>query len=300
MREQSFYDWLAGEVISSRKALINLYENRDRILYIEAPALRKQYMSIFGEVENTVLHSELETALLRRKVELIQTAINRREIIDLEKIDEQLEKEREQLLSELEQKDETLNELPQLTDDQKYTLEKLYKEIISSFHPALNNDLTDTQKELYQKALNAFRMQDVDAMRIIYDCLFERGEVVVSTAENMEISEDKRAEYKTMAVSLSTDYTLAKKLYPFFAPLEDDIIVLNAISDCNQKIKAIDEEIVRIRSGFPFNAVETMNNKEKTEEYMAELRIRLRRSEAEKHELDEKIRNLTEGRLNGR
>ena len=93
MRQQTFYDWLLREVASSRMALISLYESRDRILYIEAPTLRKKYIGIFGEIENAVLQSELETALLRRKVELIQTAINRRERIDLEQIEAQIKDE---------------------------------------------------------------------------------------------------------------------------------------------------------------------------------------------------------------
>ena len=96
MRKQTFYDWLAREVTSSRMALVRLYENRDRLLYVEAPQLRKKYMDVIGVYEEPVLQAELEVSLLRRKVELIQIAINRREPVDLIAIDTQLEKEKQE------------------------------------------------------------------------------------------------------------------------------------------------------------------------------------------------------------
>ena len=95
MRRQTFYNWLQREVSSSRMALVTLYENRDRLLYVEAPPLRKRYMDIFGAVEEPVLEAELEVSLLRRKVEMIQTALNRREPVDLAAIDARLQDERE-------------------------------------------------------------------------------------------------------------------------------------------------------------------------------------------------------------
>ncbi len=302
MRQQSFYDWLIREAASSRMALISLYETRDRLLYIEAPELRKKYLGIFGDVENAVLQSELETALLSKKVELIQAAINRREEIDIDKIDEIIESEKEERLTELEQNDVTLNELPQLTEKQKQTLQILYHDITSGYHPVVNSNLTDTQKELYQKAKNAYKMQDVDAMQIIHDCLFEKDYKETQgqlTAESNQAERNDRTDFHSIASYLTTDYSLAKDLYRYFIPLEDDIIISNAIRDCEVKRKEVEGEIAKIRSGFPFNAVDTMNDKVKTEEYKAELRIRARKSESEKEELLEKIKKLTEGRVNG-
>ncbi|MCR5484682.1 MAG: hypothetical protein K6F09_03725 [Clostridiales bacterium] len=294
---QSFHDWLLRETASSRMALITLYEYRDHLLYMEAPELRKKYLSIFGDEENAVLQAELENALLRRKIELIQTAINRREPIDLFKIDETISRERDDRLSELEQKDATLNELPQLSDQEIEALKKLYHDITGVFHPAMNKDLSDTQKELYNKAVEAFRMMDVDAMQVIHDSLFDPSDVNMnrlSLERDSKKETDERELYHDAANALSTDYSLAKTLYPYFVPLEDDTIVENAIADCNAKRKEIEEEIGNIRSDFPFNAVETMNSSAKTAEYRIELKIRAQRSAAEKAELQKKIIQLTE------
>jgi hypothetical protein len=301
MREQSFNSWLIAELASSRMALISMYENRDRILYIEAPALRQKYLSIFGETENAVLQAELENSLLKRKIELIQAAINRREVIDLERIDELIERERTQKLTDIEQNDATLNELPQLSEKETENLKRLYHEIVRDYHPAVNADVTDTQKELYEKAVEAFKMQDIEAMEVIHDCLvLKLSDRDVVPLERRNPEKDEKEKYHEVASILTTDYTLAKTLYQFFSPIEDDIVVTDAIRDCDTKRKNVEEEIAKIKEGFPFNAVDTMNSKAKTEEYRAELQFRAQKSAVEKEELLHKIHLLTEEHVNVR
>lgn len=79
MRNQSFYSLFGQEVNTLGVALLGLYEKKDRLLYVEAPQIRKRYMEAVGNFEEGVLNDELELSLLHRKAELIQIAINRRE-----------------------------------------------------------------------------------------------------------------------------------------------------------------------------------------------------------------------------
>ena len=298
MRKQTFYDWLERELFSARLALLTLYESRDRLLYVEAPELRRKYMDSIGVYENPVLEAELEAAMLRRKAELLQSAVNRRETIDLEAIDARLEEERQQKVSELEEADLTLKELPDLSEEQERQLQKQYREITGSFHPAMNPDISDTQKELYEKAVEAYKMQDVEALKTIHGMLFAPNDQITisySELEQAKTAEERRQEYGELAAELGTDYLLAKELYASFAPLEDDQIVLNSLQEYREQREKVEEEIERIRSGFPFNAEETMNSPEKKEEYLAELRIRAKQCEAEKAELEKKINDLLKG-----
>lgn len=304
MRKQTFYDWLAREVASSRMALVGLYENRDRLLYVEAPQFRKKYMEAIGVYEEPVLQAELEVSLLRRKVELIQIAINRREPVDLIAIDMQLEKEKQEKVSELENADLTLNELPQLSEQQTRTMQRQYREITGRFHPSMNANLTETQKELYQKALEAYKMQDFEAMKLIYDMLIspvELGGISLSLGigEGEDSPEQRRAEYRDIATKLSTDYLLAKKLYSCFVPLEEDSVVLDMLHEYDEQRKMVESEITKVRKSFPFNAVETLNDRSKTEEYLTELRLRAKRCEEERTNLEKKIATMTEGRADG-
>ena len=298
MREQTFYDWLVREIAASRMALVGLYENRDKLLYFEAPSLRKKYMDAIGVYEESVLQKELEVSLLQRKIEMIQISINRREPINMEAIESALEKERQSKVENLEKSDITLNELPQLTDQQAHTLQRQYREITRTFHPAMNADITDTQRELYEKAVEAYKMQDLEAMKLIYDMLFapvDKSGISASTQKTTTTTEERRAEYRTIATELSTDYKLAKKLYPMFAAVEEDYVLLDQLKQYDDQHKELETEIASIRSSFPFNAVSTMNDPKKTEEYLAELRLRAKQAEGTKLELEKKINTMTEG-----
>lgn len=297
MRRQSFCDWLLREVAASRMALIAAYESRDRLLYVEAPPIRKHYMEVIGTAEERVLQAELEVSLLRRKVELIQIALNRRESVDLAEIDTQLNAEKEQQIALMERRDLTLHELPQLTPQQTQKLQKQYREIVRYFQPAINPDISDIQKGLYQKALEAYRMQDVAAMQLIYDMLLAPpdmdGVLLPETTSSNDTVEERRQLFRSIADEMVTDYTLAKELYQCFVPLEEDRIIQNTLDSYEAQRKDIMAEIAAIRGGFPFNALETLNDPAKIQEYLTELRFRAKHCEEEKTGLERKIEELT-------
>lgn len=302
MRTQSFHDWLIKEIASSRMALVEMYMQKDKILYVEAPPLRKRYMETIGVYEESVLDAELEVSMLHRKVEMIQSAINRREPIKCQEIDAALELERQQKVDELESDDLTLNELPHLSEQDKKTMQKRYRRITAAFHPAINPDITDTQRELFEKAQEAYRLQDLEATTLIYDMLFDSNDysdIDIKPDSHMPTAEDRRKEYREIADSLSTDYTLAKQLYDFFIPIEDDAVVQDMLKTYNGQRKTIESEIAEIQEGFPFNAQATINDKNKTEEYLAELRMRKKHADSEKAELEKHIQQLMEDVNNG-
>jgi len=297
---QTFYGWMLREIESGKMALLGLYEKRDHLLYVEAPPLRKKYMALIGSAEEEVLQAELEAAMMRRKLELVQTAINRRETIDIEAVNKQLESEKQERLAELEKADLTLNELPQLSEQEERNMQRQYREITRLFHPALNTNLTDTEKELYEKAVEAYKMQDADAMSMIYEMLLhlaDLGAFELDFSRSSKTSpQEIREQYSNIALELSTDYRLAKKLYSCFIPLEEDQVVLDVLKKYDEERKNAEKEIEQIRKGFPFNAVSTINDPRKTQEYLAELRIRRKYALEEKETLEQKVNKLLEVR----
>ena len=302
MREQSFYKWLLTELQTARIALLGLYERRDELLYEQAPALRKRYMETIGNEEESVLQAELETALLRRKLEMIQIAVNRREPIDLEKIETALADEREALIASVESGDRTLEELPELTEEQQNELRQLYREITEAFHPALHNDLTQTQRELYEKAVYAYKMLDLQGMQIVHDLLFPDKGLELGFSFDFSLEdcsaekspEQIRLEYADVAKELSVDYRLAEQVYSAFVPLEEDAVVSAFLHDCMEKQHAVQQEVEMIRAAFPFNALATLDNPQRTSEYLAQLQVRAMNCRMEKAQLEKKIQQLTE------
>lgn len=104
---------------------------------------------------------------------------------------------------------------------------------------------------------------------------------------------------RIVADELATDYTLAKKLYICFAPCEEDLVLQNALQSYESQRKEVLAQIEVIRTGFPFNAPETLNSPAKTQEYMAELQVRDRHCEDEKSELERKITELIGRQMHG-
>ena len=145
------------------------------------------------------------------------------------------------------------------------------------------------------------RQLDVLQMALVYEMLFSPEEQTITLeADNREVtSEERRLGYSRLAAELTTDYSLAKRLYDCFAPLEEDRVVLSTYLEYEAQREQVQEEISMIRNGFPFSAVETMNSSEKTADYLAELRLRLRRAQEDREELEKQISELTEVRSGG-
>ena len=91
MLEQTYLKWLGKEVVAAKYALLVALEKRDNLLYIEEPDLKEEYMQKIGMYEEQVLKLELEVFLQEKKKLMIQAAINRREPVDLEAIEKQLD-----------------------------------------------------------------------------------------------------------------------------------------------------------------------------------------------------------------
>lgn len=289
----SYSEFLLVEIASVRYALIVAYERKDRMLYIEAPALRQEYMEKVGYFEEQVLKAELENTLLEQKVELIQAAINRREPIDDEQINEKLDALRQQLLEQAEADSPTASDSPHLSEKEQEALQSLYKEIVEKFHPAVHNDLTDTQKALYDKAMAAYKQQNVEALQLAHDMLTDESTAGFSI-QAISHEADSNTEMVALAKELSADYTLARLLWPCFEAKESEMLILEAKSQYVSQLEQLSAEIEHIQSSFPFSAREMLRSAQKIAEYMEELRVRLRRGEARKAELLEMIERKTD------
>ena len=302
MRKQTFTAFLTAEVESARLALLAAYQERDRVLYVEAAPLRKKYMDIFGVVEDAVLRAELERHLLERKRDLIQIAINRREPADLAAIEKLLEEEKAELLKQLESEDRTSKEMPELTEEQMQTMQRQYREINQAFHPSMHPEISETQRELFEKAQEAYRNQDPDAMKLVYDMLFEPVDFGALANVLREARTDPlspRQSFVKFAHELETDYALAKELYNCFLPAEEDRVVSSALDIYTAERHLMEEEIEAIRKGFPFNAVDVINDPAKQEEYMLSLKLRAKQCEIETKQLKDTITELLRGTIHG-
>lgn len=292
LSSQNYSYWLLEEIDAARLALLGVLEEEDRLLLSEAPALKAEYMEKIGSYEQTVMESELEAALLEKKLELIMKAINRRESVDMTKIEAELETYKKELLKELDLGDmssgrQSREEWP---EEKEKEFQDMYRAILDHFHPTLNPDITKTQRDLYNKAVDAYRRHNFDALQLVYDMLF----VKVYLKMTLKLGDDGSKEDANLAAQHRTeyglaDYSLARELYTCFERLESDAILENEAAKYRAEYKRRYIKIEQLMERFPFNARDTLTDPSKTDEYMQQLRLRHEKSKTDIVELMARI-----------
>lgn len=320
MMKPTYTQWLLFQYDSARKALIGALVKRDQMLYVEVPALRQEYMDSIGAIEEPVLRAELEANMLERKKELIQRAVNRAESVDIEAIDSQIEKEKNEMLSDMEKADRTLDELPNLSSEEIAEMNELYQEIVKNFHPQVNLNVDDIQKELYFKAVEAYKRQDIGEIRLLHGMLFDEyqlSEKARAEAEMykafikaglIEMADGRNQDgdqgtiekiRKDLGYALSVDYTLAGRLYDAFEQDMSDLEIISFINSVKEEIDAIYNECAELQNQFPFIAKETLLSEEKLKKYKDDLDFRRVFAEKRKDELNREIEELLSGGSGG-
>lgn len=294
MGNSCFAGWLAQEVESAQNALLTRIEQLDTLRYVEAPKLRNEYMVKIGTTEDEVLNAELDAKMLQRKLELIQIKRNRREPIDMAEIDQQIEAERKELLAQAETADAACQRLPQLSEEQQAELQELYHKIVEGFHPQVHPNLTDTEKALYEKAVDAYRNRNLTALKLIDEILFKDGIAFALKTTLSVVEEDEQQQAAVLAEALSADYTLAKQLYPYFVPQQQDAVLRSAAERYTAQRTALEAEIEQLQQVFPFTAQPTLADPEKTKAYLEQLTLRKLRAQDAEKQLTQKLNRIME------
>lgn len=279
----NFSEWLLIELDSAMLSLMTIIEKRENMRYIEAESIKREYMEKIGNYEKDVMTSELEATLMKKKAALIRACINRREPIDMGKIDSIIEAEKEKQIKSVEESELRCTPLADVSDEQAEEMRKMYKEIIQNYHPEINHDMTQMQKEAYKNAVAAYKSQCFEALKLAYDMLFkERADFPLQFSSSV-VREEKTAEEVANDIKdvLEADYSIASELFECFKPLESDMIIKAAIDEYIAKTHSVEEEILQMKSEFPFSAVETLKDPEKIREYIDSLKYRMQKSKEE-------------------
>lgn len=228
-----YNDKYDDELDKLRVSVSMLLLERDNLLFHECKNIEAEYVLKFGKLEYKVYEAECEYRRLKRKLELIITFRNHNEPIDLDTIDEQLEKELEEFYKILNVKLEEIEDakirqgLPRLSVEEDKELKSLYRKLIKKLHPDMNPNVTEYEKELFNK---------------VVEC-YENGNLL--ELQMIEISlEDK---------SITVENSLEEK------------------QRLTKLVDRLTSQIQEIKSTYPYILKETLVNKEKTIERYKEL-----------------------------
>ena len=263
------YQALKQEVEKLRTEVSMLLQEKDELRYTICKNIEMEYMLKIGGLEYRAYQAQCEVKRLKRKMEMLQAAVNRQEKADLTKIEKQLDQEFAQYQRNLDEQMRKMNEALKrkdarmLSKEETKELKKLYHSIVKALHPDLNPDITDTQKQLFENAVNAYKSGDLEALRAIYLMV---GEPVDTSAGEG-------------------------------APKADAIKALTKEKDRLTKcLQSLQEDIAEIKSKYPYTMKEILEDEEKTEAKKEELNRILKKYEemAENYRLriDQLIRQI--------
>lgn len=223
-----------------RIELSMLLSERDELKYVICKNIETAYILEIGALEYKVYEAQCNYLRLNRKLELIQTKINRQEIIDIPLIEGILNKEFIEYKQKLDEQIKMLNEAIDcskhevLSDEDAKELKSIYRKIVKALHPDINPNITENQLTLFQNAVEAYKNGDLQSIRII-------GEIAAEPH-----------------ISLHSEDSISK--------------LKNNLENLENMLSVIKDDIAQIKSRYPYTMKEILEDSEKTNQRKDELR----------------------------
>ena len=161
--------------------LANLIAERDELVHVVIPNLEAEYQLKIGFLEYEKFETQVSVNRLKRSIELAQAAINRGESVNLAKIEEILHEE----FAEWEYKlKEHLNKVEAakhhvkslLSPEESREIATIYKKIVKMLHPDINPEAYEKNRDLWERAAEAYQNGNLEGLRVLLLLLEEETE----------------------------------------------------------------------------------------------------------------------------
>jgi len=205
-----------------KTAYIKLLNDKDALLEWGKPQLEALYNTRIGYLLIEKLQLQLRIKALKRKIELVHAAINLEEPIYINEIEMQVAAELAEAelrimheVAKFENSKELLSNLG--TAEEGAELRKIYRLLAKQLHPDVNDSLTEEQEDLWHLVQDAYETCDLEMLKAI-QVVYEKELTAVG---------NKIAELPGEEITLK-------------------------IEVLKEGIKAMNEQLLKIRSEFPF------------------------------------------------
>lgn len=178
---------LAAEHALLRDELARLLAEAHDLEHIVKPNLLALYQTKIGAWELRQLEAEFETARLRRKLELVQAALNCGAPPDLPAIEVALAFEEMAWRKRLEEAAEAIRIAEcrlecLLSPEDDRALKKCYRALVKALHPDLNPALPEDQRLLWPRVQAAYAVGDIGELRALVLLVEQPGETAPASA----------------------------------------------------------------------------------------------------------------------
>ena len=237
------YAELKKEVGELREKLSKLIYEHDDLKYTICENIKNKYILEIGSLEYKAYELYCDYLRLRRKKDLIQAKVNRKEKANLKEIEKQLDSEFLEYKDILDYRLSQINdaieysEKPILTPDQVYEFKKIYRRLIKDLHPDLHPDLSDEERELFYRVIDVYKNGDFYMMNILNEIVNEKKEIDPINDSLLNLKNEKER-LTSLIEKISFEINNIKETEPYIWKkyLEDE-------EEKNKKIKEIKNQI---------------------------------------------------------
>lgn len=266
----SEYENRKQQVITLQNEISVLLCQRDNYVFQVIPNVEMDYRIKIGALEYKVFEFQCKILKIKRKVELVQQALNHEKKPDLLRIESVLNQEQADYEQKLEKmKEEVLKAMDRnqsmgtLPPEDMEKIKKIYFKVVRKLHPDLNPQIGEKERKLLLKAVNAFERGSVEDLEII--------EVMIKDIEHAD----------PVGTHESSESAIAE--------LAKELDRLTGI-----KIRLM-EKIQNIENSFPCNQIKFLSNPSEVEKRKSELNAMLDAYEVTYEKYEKHLEILLEG-----
>lgn len=248
-KSENQYEKLKAEIQALREILASLVFERDHLIHVVCKEIESDYMRELGTIEAEIYLAECEVRYLQRKLEMMQASVNRREEVKTESIDEDLRAQYEEYQkiyeefvrrimeaaefqsrrkknaksakksdssdnsAKAERPKETAADSPKENDSEDKLLKKLYRQIVKAMHPDLHPDQDEATKELFKRAILAYKDGDLKTLNEIASTI--GASEFASAEDKIESLLQEKARILTMIRNIRAEIKIVKTRFPY-------------------------------------------------------------------------------------
>lgn len=243
------YESLRAEVARLREEIVVVRTQLDRATGVETELLKAEYGKRFGRLELELTRKYYRFRLLRRRIDLVRSYLNRGAEPDMEAIDAILDAEAEEYNQVLRRKAADAERASKMTfreysDEEAVHAKKLYQQVVRALHPDLHPGATPDDIACLQQAVEAYNSGDLATLEAIA-VLVECGEKKNDEPSCIESLRKRCEQYRDTLSKLALRLKKVRSSFPFDQAelLSKPENVMKRIQDLKAECAKLDDRI---------------------------------------------------------
>lgn len=239
------YESLRAEVARLREEIVVVRTQLDRATGVETELWKAEYGKRFGRLELELTRKYYRFRLLRRRIDLVRSYLNRGAEPDMEAIDAILDAEAEEYNQVLRRKAADAERASKMTfreysDEEAVHAKKLYQQVVRALHPDLHPGATPDDIACLQQAVEAYNSGDLATLEAIA-VLVECGEKKNDEPSCIESLRKRCEQYRDTLSKLALRLKKVRSSFPF-----DQTELLSKPENVMKRIQDLKEECAKL------------------------------------------------------